>query len=237
MPGYIITILVLSIVVSTVFTILSFNKNLFNLYLKTFASMLFTILGLVCLFHLTVNFNIQSANNNLIGGFLLLLGLILSLIGDIILGMPRISELKRDRIPVIIGGASWFALAHITYCVALIFLFGINLWVVAFIIPMSLFYTFVNKLFGKMDYKKLTVGVLFYSLIESLSFALCITALIFNYSVPALILTVGFTLFYISDMVLMHNYFGEKRRYISVLCHACYYPAQILIALSIFFLA
>ena len=237
MPIYITITLIACIIVSTIFTILSFNKNLFNLYLKTVSSMLFTILGLFCLFSKAVKFNAELGDNALIGGFLLVLGLILSLIGDIILGMPRISELKRDRLPVIIGGASWFALAHVTYCVALAVLFGINVWVIAIIIPMSLFYTFANKLFGKIDYKKLTLGVYLYSLIESLSFALCITALVFNYSISALILTIGFTLFYISDMVLMHNYFGEKRRYISVICHACYYPAQILIALSIFFLA
>jgi hypothetical protein len=95
---------------------------------------------------------------------------------------------------------------------------------------------FGNKLFGKLDYKKLTAGVYLYSLIESLSFALCAVALIFNFSILTLILTIGFALFYFSDMVLMHNYFGEKKRLISILCHATYYPAQILIALSIFFI-
>ena len=101
---------------------------------------------------------------------------------------------------------------------------------------MYLFYTFGNKLFGKLNYKKLTVGVLAYSLIESLSFALCVTALIFNFTIPALLLTIGFTLFYASDMVLMHNYFGEKKRIISILCHSFYYPAQILIAISLYFI-
>ena len=205
--------------------------------------MLFTFLGVTCLYFLVKSrltnplvFIPELSDNSLIGGFLIIVGLIVCLIGDIILGMPRISELKRDRLPVIIGGASWFALGHLIYCIALITLFGISAWVIVFIIPMALFYTFGNKLFGKLDYKKLTLGVLFYSLIESLSFALCMNELIFNYSLPALILTVGFTLFYASDMVLMHNYFGEKRRLISVLCHSFYYPAQILIALSVCFL-
>lgn len=236
MPAYIIILLSLCIIVSCIFTIISFNKNLANLYFKTTASMLFTILGLFCLFHIVSKHYDKLSDNVLIGGFLIILALILCLIGDIILGMPRISELKRDRMPVIVGGATWFALGHLTYCIALILLFGISPWVIAFIIPMSLFYTFGNKLFGKLNYKKLTVGVFAYSLIESLSFALCVTALIFNFTIPALLLTIGFTLFYASDMVLMHNYFGEKKRIISILCHSFYYPAQILIAISLYFI-
>ncbi len=236
MPAYIIVLLAVSITAATIFTIISFKKTLLNLFLKIASSMFFVILGLFCLFSLVSKSNGEYKDNVLIGEFLLVLGQILSLIGDMILGMPRISELKRDRIPVIVGGASWFFLAHLIYCVALAVLFGITLWVLAFILPMALFFTYGNKFFGKLDYKGLTVGIFIYSLIESLSFALCILSLLTNYSLSALILTIGFAFFYASDMVLMHNYFGEKRRYISVLCHSFYYPAQILIAISIFFL-
>lgn len=236
MPTHIIILLVLCIITTVLFTVFSYKKTLVYMYLKTFSSMLFTLLGLFCLLDLALNLPHESSDNALIGGFLILMGIILCLIGDIILGMPRISELKRDRLPVIVGGASWFLCGHIVYCIALIVLEGISPWVIAFIIPMSIFYTFGNKLFGKLDYKKLTAGVYLYSLIESLSFALCAVALIFNFSILTLILTIGFALFYFSDMVLMHNYFGEKKRLISILCHATYYPAQILIALSIFFI-
>ncbi len=245
MPNYIIIFLILSIVSALVFTILSFKKTLANLYLKTVSSMFFVFLATACLYFVVdtrlsnsvITYAPEPPNNTLIGGFLILVGLIVCLIGDIILGMPRISELKRDRIPVIVGGASWFLLGHITYCVALIALFGINARVLYFIIPMSLFYTFGNKLFRKLDYKKLTWGVFLYSLVESLSFAICATEFVFHYSPSLIVLTLGFALFYASDMVLMHNYFGEKKRFISILCHSLYYPAQILIALSIFFLA
>lgn len=236
MPTHIIILLVLCVITTVLFTVFSYKKTLVYMYLKTFSSMLFTLLGLFCLLDLALNLPHESSDNALIGGFLILMGIILCLIGDIILGMPRISELKRDRLPVIVGGASWFLCGHIVYCIALIVLEGISPWVIAFIIPMSIFYTFGNKLFGKLDYKKLTAGVYLYSLIESLSFALCAVALIFNFSILTLILTIGFALFYFSDMVLMHNYFGEKKRLISILCHASYYPAQILIALSIFFI-
>lgn len=236
MPAHIIILLVLCVITTVLFTVFSYKKTLVYMYLKTFSSMLFTLLGLFCLLNLALNLPHESSDNALIGGFLILMGIILCLIGDIILGMPRISELKRDRLPVIVGGASWFLCGHIVYCIALIVLEGISPWVIAFIIPMSIFYTFGNKLFGKLDYKKLTAGVYLYSLIESLSFALCAVALIFDFSILTLVLTVGFALFYFSDMVLMHNYFGEKKRLISILCHASYYPAQILIALSIFFI-
>lgn len=223
--------------VAVVFTILSFKKTLTNLYLKSAASVLFTVLGVFCLYSLISRKSDEIANNGLIGGFLILLGLIFSLLGDVILGLPRLTELRRDSLPVLIGGASYFGLAHVIYCVALIFLFGISWWVLPIIIPLSIFYVFGNKLFGKLDYKNLTAGLIAYSLIEALSFALCFTSLLQEYSIQKLILTIGFSLFYFSDMVLMHNYFGERKRIISILCHSSYYPAQILIALSIYFIA
>ncbi|MDY4186289.1 MAG: lysoplasmalogenase family protein [Candidatus Borkfalkiaceae bacterium] len=236
MPLIIIT-LCLCLAVAAVFTVLSFKKTLLNLYLKSASSVLFTVLGVFCLYYLVSRKSGEIADNGLIGGFLLLLGLVFSLIGDVILGLPRLTELRRDSLPVLIGGASYFGLAHVIYCISLIFLFGINLWVIPIIIPLSVFYVFGNKLFGKLDYKNLTVGLIAYSLIEALSFALCFTSLLQEYSAQKLLLTVGFTLFYFSDMVLMHNYFGERKRVISILCHSTYYPAQILIALSIYFIA
>lgn len=229
--------LCLCLAVAAVFTVLSFKKTLLNLYLKSASSVLFTVLGVFCLYSLVSRKSGEIADNGLIGGFLLLLGLVFSLIGDVILGLPRLTELRRDSLPVLIGGASYFGLAHVIYCIALIFLFGINLWVIPIIIPLSVFYVFGNKLFRKLDYKNLTVGLIAYSLIEALSFALCFTSLLQEYSAQKLLLTVGFTLFYFSDMVLMHNYFGERKRVISILCHSTYYPAQILIALSIYFIA
>lgn len=238
MPAYLIALLVICGASSTVFTVLSFKKTLLNLYLKTFSSMFFTILGLFSLYAVISKNNLFLGDNRLIGGFLMLLGLILCMIGDIILGLPRISELKRDTMPVIIGGASWFFIGHVVYCTTLAVIFGVSLYCLIPLIPMCILYTFVNRRIGKLDYHGLTVGVLLYSIVESLTFAICIVALIKSFSVSALILSIGFFLFYFSDMVLMHNYFGkEKKKIVSILCHASYYPAQILIAISIFFLA
>lgn len=235
MPGYIIVLLAVCVLSAAAFTILSYKKTLINLYFKTFSSVMFTILGILSLYTLILNSQ-KLTDNRLIGGFFMVLGLIVCMVGDIILGLPKLAE-TNDSTPIIVGGASWFFTGHVLYCTTLIVLFGISLPVIALIIPLSILYTFVNRKIGKLDYKNLTAGVLLYSIIESLSLALCIVAAIKSFSVAALILTIGFTLFYISDMVLMHNYFGEKRRMISILCHATYYPAQILIALSILFLA
>lgn len=235
MPGYIIVLLAVCVLSSAAFTILSYKKTLINLYFKTFSSVMFTILGILSLFTL-VSHAQKLTDNRLIGGFFMVLGLVVCMVGDIILGLPKLAE-TNDSTPIIVGGASWFFTGHVLYCTTLIVLFGISLPAVALIIPLSILYTFVNRKIGKLDYKNLTAGVLLYSIIESLSLALCIAATIKGFSAAALILTIGFTLFYISDMVLMHNYFGEKRRMISILCHATYYPAQILIALSILFLA
>lgn len=236
MPSYLLILLILAILTSTVFTILSFKKTLLNLYLKTFSSTLFTTLGLFSLFALIKKSNFIMPNNGLIGGFLLLLGLIMCLIGDVILGMPRISELKRDYMPIVVGGAGWFAFGHIVYGIALSILFGVTPWIICFILPMAIFFTFANKKMGNLNYHKLTIGVFAYAVIESFAFAVCACKLITNFSVFALLLTIGFALFYFSDNVLMHNYFGVKKRINSVLCHATYFPAQILIAISIFYM-
>ena len=235
MPGYIIVLLAVCVLSAAAFTILSYKKTLINLYFKTFSSVMFTILGILSLYTLILNSQ-KLTDNRLIGGFFMVLGLIVCMVGDIILGLPKLAE-TNDSTPIIVGGARWFFTGHVVYCTTLIVLFGISLPVIALIIPLSILYTFVNRKIGKLDYKNLTAGVLLYSIIESLSLALCIVAAIRSFSVASLILMIGFTLFYISDMVLMHNYFGEKRRMISILCHATYYPAQILIALSILFLA
>ena len=237
MSSYLIATLILCIIVSTVFTIFSFKKNLANLFLKTLSSMLFTILGLFSLYYFIKYGGFETGHNRVIGAFLTFAGLLVCLIGDMILGMPRISELKRDRLPIIVGGATWFALGHILYCTALIMVFGMQTWILAIVLPLSIFYTFGNMLFGKLDYSKLTIGVLLYSLLESLSYALCIMALVQTKSLASILLTIGFTFFFFSDMVLMHNYFGKPKRVISILCHSTYYPAQILIALSISYLA
>ena len=237
MSSYVIATLILCIIVSTIFTIFSFKKNLANLFLKTLSSMLFTILGLFSLYYFIKYGGLETEHNRVIGAFLTFAGLLVCLIGDMILGMPRISELKRDRLPIIVGGATWFTLGHIIYCTALIMIFGIQTWTLAIALPLSIFYTFGNMLFGKLDYSKLTIGVFLYSLLESLSYSLCIMALIQTKSLASLLLAIGFTFFFFSDMVLMHNYFGKPKRIISILCHATYYPAQILIALSIAYFA
>lgn len=235
MPGYIIAVLAICFISSATFTVVSFKKTLINLYFKTFSSVMFTILGLLSLYTL-ISHSLELSNNRLIGGFFMVLGLITCMVGDIILGLPKLEETKNSSTAVIIGGAFWFFVGHVLYCTTLIVLYGISPWVIAVILPLCALYTFGNKKIGKLDYKNLTAGVLLYSVIESLSFALCFVSVLTDFSVSALILTIGFTLFYISDMVLMHNYFGEKRRMISILCHSTYYPAQILIALSIMFL-
>lgn len=235
MPDYIVILLSICVLASAAFTAYSFKKTLVNLYFKTFTSVAFTVLGLFSLYALVAK-GIQITDNRLIGGFFILLGLMICMVGDVILGLPKLAETTKS-FAVIVGGAAWFFIGHVLYCATLIVLFGISPIVILFVVPLSLIYTFLNRKLGNLDYKNLTVGVLIYSVVESLSLAICATELIEGFSVAALILTIGFALFFFSDMVLMHNYFGEKRRRVSVLCHGSYYPAQILIALSIMFLA
>ena len=85
MPGYIIAVLAICIISSATFTVVSFKKTLINLYFKTFSSVMFTILGLLSLYTL-ISHSLELSDNRLIGGFFMVLGLILS--GFIFFGVP-----------------------------------------------------------------------------------------------------------------------------------------------------
>jgi len=144
MPGYIIAVLAICIISSATFTVVSFKKTLINLYFKTFSSVMFTILGLLSLYTL-ISHSLELSDNRLIGGFFMVLGLITCMVGDIILGLPKLEETKNSSTAVIIGGAFWFFVGHVLYCTTLIVLYGISPWVIAVILPLCALYAFGNK--------------------------------------------------------------------------------------------
>ena len=105
---------------------------------------------------------------------------------------------------------------------------------------MGLVFFFGNKLIRKLDYGKLTYGMPVYATFVSLVVAISIMAFVAQANtVGAVMLLVGFVCFWLSDIVLMNIYFGnkpERKTKLYYLNLALYYAAQILIATSLYFL-
>ena len=207
------------------------QRGLLSLALKAIASFCFITLGLViCFYKGLTTFSL-----------LVVLGLVASLVGDIVLGLPDMPEMKKKAtLLTLIGGLS-FAIAHVFYLSAMIYKFGFVWWLLLVAVALGLVFFFGNKMVGKLDYGNLTGGMPVYSIFVSLVVAISITAFLSHANVwGSIMLLVGFVLFWLSDIVLMNIYFGghndkvnQKLYYYNL---AFYYGAQILIAASLVFL-
>ena len=93
---------------------------------------------------------------------------------------------------------------------------------------------------GKLNYGKLTYGMPVYATFVSFVVAVSIMAFTSGANLTgAIMLCAGFVLFWLSDIVLMNIYFGnkpEKKTFFYYFNLAFYYAAQILIAASLYFL-
>ena len=207
------------------------QRSLLSLALKAIASFCFVTLGLmICYLKGLSSF-----------GFLILMGLVASLIGDVVLGLPDMPEMKKKATSLTLIGGLAFAIAHVFYLSAMIYKFGFVWWLLLVAVALGLIFFFGNKMVGKLDYGKLTGGMPVYSIFVSLVVAISITGFISHANIyGSIMLLVGFVLFWLSDIVLMNIYFGghndkvnQKLYYYNL---AFYYGAQILIASSLVFL-
>ena len=207
------------------------QRGLLSLALKSIASFCFTVLALtICYFKGLWLF-----------GLLISIGLVASCFGDVILGLPDMPEMKKKATALTLIGGLAFAIAHVFYLSAMISRFGFAWWVVLVAVALGLVFFFGNKFIGKLDYGKLTGGMPVYATFVSLVVAESIMAFVSGANVyGAIMLLVGFVMFWLSDIVLMNIYFGghndkvnQKLYYYNL---ASYYLGQILIASSLIFL-
>ncbi|MBQ7579030.1 MAG: hypothetical protein IJT25_00655 [Clostridia bacterium] len=225
-------VLGLAIVSACLFICLSHGqRNLLSLSLKSIASFCFVSLALITCFYKGLS----------VFGMLVVLGLVASLIGDIVLGLPDMPEMKnKATILTLIGGLA-FAIAHIFYISAMIYKFGFVWWIVLIAVALGLIFCYGNKMVGKLDYGNLNAGMPIYATFISLVVSVSIMGFITKANIyGSVMLFVGFILFWLSDIVLMNIYFGghndkinQKLYYFNL---AFYYGAQILIASSLVFL-
>jgi len=225
-------LLALAIVSGFVFIVKSDGqRSVLALALKAIASFCFVLLGMGALY----------LNGIVLEKWLFVMGLVASVVGDVILALPDMLQMKaKATVLTLIGGLS-FAVAHIFYISAMVVSFGFRWWIILVAAALGLIFFFGNKMIGKLDYGKLNAGMPIYSIFVSLVVAESLMAFISGAGVlVSILLLVGFVLFWLSDIVLMNIYFGNRSDNQKVNLYyynlTFYYTAQILIAATLYFL-
>ena len=142
---------------------------------------------------------------------LFLLGFVSSCFGDVVLALPDMKELSQKSTSITLIGGLCFALAHVFYLSAMIMLFGFAWWTILIAVALGLVFFFGNKFIGKLNYGKLTLGMPVYATFVSFVVAVSTMSFVANANLTgSIMLLVGFVLFWLSDIVLMNIYFGNK---------------------------
>ena len=207
------------------------KANVYSLVLKITASLCF-VLGAV----FAVN-SIASTGF----GLLIICGLVLGLVGDILLDLKIMYPDQSQE--YFNAGTICFAIGHVFYFMACLFFNKIALpanllWNILISLGVATVLTlaimFSSKKMGLNFGKSLTL-VITYSVILTFMVSFSISIAIF---VPAFwVVAAGMVLFFLSDLVLSMQYFGDKSQKVWIwINHILYYLAQILIAISILYI-
>ncbi len=217
----ILLINMLFLVVTFVFDIcllVTHNRYVF----KTIASVLFVICGIV-------NFVLvygQDKRNKLFGWFMLA-GLVFACAGDILL------------IDFFIPGAISFAIGHVFFFIAYSMLHKINwkdLLISLAIFAVALVVILALPVF---DYGSMLPIVIVYAFIISCMLGKAISNFAFDKENRGqnFIIILGSLLFFLSDLMLLFNVFStisDPHNIFDIICLVLYYPAEILLASSIY---
>lgn len=189
-----------------------------GLLLKGIASLGFVLIG-----GLNFLYTVIRRERRLPFPLLMLLGLVFSMLGDIILNIDFLI------------GALVFAVGHVFYFAAYstqsktrgkdliptAVIFGASAAILLFVPVFD---------FGSI---LMQIVCVFYALVISLMVGKAISNLIKGRSLRNIILTIGSTLFYFSDFMLVFCVFSDAPRIMDYLCMYSYYPAQCLLGMSI----
>lgn len=192
-----------------------------KLVIKGITSALFVAAGGVNLFYAV------KSRADIKFPIVMLSGLVFAMAGDIVLNI------------VFIAGAALFAIGHVFYFAAYCVLYKfrpLDLILGACVfVPSVLIITLVPI----FDYGGILMEIVcvVYALIISLMVGKAISALVKNRSVLSLFIAVGSIMFYVSDFALLINVFGSIDALhfpMRALCLCTYYPAQLLLAFTLF---
>ena len=207
-------ILVLLVVVGDILYI-----TLGGLLIKGLTSAGFVLIGITNLTYVILN-----KKADLKFPIIMLTGLVFAMLGDIILNIEFII------------GAALFAIGHIfffvSYCVLCKFKWSDLAYGAVLFVPSVLLITLAPIFdFGGI---LMEVVCVVYALIISCMVGKAISNLVEKKNLQNILIVVGSILFFFSDLMLLLNIFASLPNAVSVLCLATYYPAEILLAFSIF---
>lgn len=223
-------VLVLSVLLVITYIVIEHqHKPLLALMTKGFAS-----LGFMGVFAASIFGRLQFIDRTLVP--LVLMGLVAGLMGDLYLALRPLRP-KTENETIILGGILCFSTGHLFYLTALISLSGFH-WIA---IPISIVMTTAVITGSKL--MKFQMGIAkiptyIYSLLIFLMIGQALGhGLVTSFGVFEILILTGAILFGVSDLILAPIYYqGKDTKLMITLNLVTYYAAQILIALSIYFI-
>lgn len=191
-----------------------------GLILKSITSVVFVAIGVINFVYA------MRTKSNLKYPTIMLVGLVFAMLGDIVL-----------EIEFIIG-AVLFAIGHIcfiiAYCSINKFSYKDLICGMCIFIP-SLLFIILAPIF---DYQNITMEILVivYALIISLMVGKALSNVLQNANSVTITALIGSIMFFLSDLMLLLNVFAGLP-VVGILCLALYYPAEFLLAYSIYLFA
>ena len=190
-----------------------------GLWLKGVTSSWFVLLGLV-----NVIYAYKTKYTNMKFILLMFTGLVFGMLADVLLGI------------VFILGVLFFALGHVLYLLAYYTIQPFTKNELYFIIPLSCLATFViiGTPFIVVPDVILKYALIGYGVIISCMLSKAISNYRKEKTLGFLLIVIGSILFYFSDLMLALDMFGTPSRLLWILCSYSYWPAQTLLAHSLY---
>ena len=190
-----------------------------GLWLKGVTSGIFVAIALV-------NLYLVNREGATIGGrfkIFMCIGLGICFLADILLNL------------VFIVGALVFAIGHVFYFLSYVELDKFTLKDIYCTLAIAVPSVLVLVLYP-FDYQGIFIVIIFYALIISCMVGKAISLMLFSkcHLVSRIIIMVGSILFFVSDLALLFNVFGNGGVTADNICLLTYYPAQGLLALSVY---
>ena len=187
---------------------------------KIITSILFAVMGAVNLLYI---FLARQGNKRF--ACVLVAGLVLAMLGDIILEIH------------FIAGAVLFALGHVLFLVSYSFLRKftfVDFLIGAFIGFLSILFITLAPIFDFSDDIAMEIVCIVYALVISLMVGKAICNFAVDRNWLTFVIMIGSLLFFFSDLMLLLNVFSSIDKYVGALCLATYYPAECLLAFSVY---
>jgi len=159
------------------------------------------------------------------------------LLGDVYLELRSLRP-KKEEPGIILGGVIPFALGHIFYYVALLLIGQFSFWAILFSLAVTVQLFFAAK-WMKMDWEKSKVPCTIYSFLIFLMIGQAFAnAIASGFTAMTAVMFSGAVLFGISDLILSQIYFkGQNENKLFIILNlSTYYLAQLLIAVSLYFI-